>query len=143
MDRIRPSLKHGIFTGIFLILYFLLISLFDLSTNPVYSFFNVFICGMGIYFALNEQNKKKKGFKYITGFKTGLLTGFYATVIFSIFFAFYANYTPGFAQKLTDYIGFDIAFGLLVATVAVMGLASVLIITFTLMQVLKRKWYLG
>ncbi len=135
----KPSLKYGIFTGVYLILYFLLISLFGLQSNPIYSFFNVIILFMGIYYALLDISKGKYQLKYLDGIKTGLMTGVYATIIFTLFFGFYADNNPKFIRDLIHHAGMDVNFAILILTVGTMGAVSTMITTFLLMQYFKRK----
>ncbi len=144
MKKSSVPLVYGIFIAIALIAYFLLLALFDLHENPVYSVFNMVISGVGIYFAIKKYREKKGGkFKYQKGFMAGLTAGFIATVIFTGFFAIYATeLNPDFPLELltmweTDWF---VNIGLLVFTVALMGFATSFVVSLAIMQLLKPSW---
>ncbi len=144
MKKLSVPLKFGLFISIGLIVYFLLISLFDAHTNPFFSLFNPVIVGVGMFLAITTY-KKEKGpkFKYQKGFKTGIITGFLATIIFTIFFAFYATeLEPDFMQRLLSqwYSNDYINIGILIFTVALMGFATTVVLTLAFMQILKDSW---
>lgn len=143
MKSQNTSLKYGIFTAVVLIVYFLFLGAIGLNANPAYSFVNAVISAVGISISLKSLHQKEKdGLDYYTGFKTGLMTGVYATIIFTIFFITYYSYDKSFAAKLLDNIKLDIDTGLLFLSVAVMGLASSLVITLALMQLHKKKQHI-
>lgn len=124
-----------------LIAYFLLLSLFGLHINPAFSVFNMVILGTGLYFAITRY-KAEKGAKYRfqKGFMVGLTTGFLATILFTGFFAIYATeLEPGFLEELITMWETDwyVNIGMVVFTVALMGFASTLVITFAWNQLLK------
>ncbi|SOC79066.1 Protein of unknown function [Salinimicrobium sediminis] len=144
MKRSSVPLMYGIFIAVALIAYFLLLSLFDLHKNPVYSVFNLVITGIGIFMAIKAyRDKKQSKFKYQKGFIAGLTTGFIATIIFTAFFAIYASVlNPGFEEEVitmweTDWF---VNMGMLVFTVALMGFATSLVVTLTIMQLYKPSW---
>ena len=90
MKKIGLPIRFGIAISASLIAYFLILSLFNVHTSPIYSLFNSGIIAFGIYeaiksFKLTEGDK----FNFTNGFTTGIFTGFIATIIFTIFFAFY------------------------------------------------------
>lgn len=135
------AVKYGVITGVVLILYLLLLYLFDLHTEPIFSILNGAITGAGIYGAIEEyQHRKNKDFKYHKGFMVGLLTGFFGTVIFTIFFAIFASnidnqlFDQWWQQRYSQNLG------LLIFVVAVMGFATTVVITLTLMQWFKSSW---
>lgn len=144
MKRSSVPLMYGIFIAIALIAYFLLLAIFELHKNPVYSVFNMVITGVGIFLAIKKYRDVKLGkFKYQKGFMAGLSTGFIATVIFTAFFAIYASeLNPDFSEELitmweTDWF---VNIGMLVFTVALMGFATTLVVTLTIMQLYKPTW---
>ena len=144
MKNSSVPIKFGLFISIGLIVYFLLISLFDAHTNPFFSFFNPVIVGIGMFLAINAYKKKKGGkYKYQKGFKTGVITGFLATIIFTIFFAFYATeLEPDFIEKMLARWDSDwyINIGMIIFTVALMGFATTVVLTLAFMQILKDSW---
>lgn len=139
----KPSLPvlYGIFTAGGLIAYFLLLLLFGLHVNPAYSIFNLVILGVGLYLVVNKY-KKVKGdkFKFQKGIMTGLMTGFIATAIFTAFFAVYASeLNPDYINELitmwdTDWL---VDVGMVIVTVALMGIASTAVISFAFVQLIK------
>jgi len=91
MKEIALPLRFGIAISGCLIAFFLIMSLFNLHTSPVFSLFNAVIIGFGIYEAIRSYKLRQGSkFNYTGGFITGILTGFVPTIIFTIFFAFYA-----------------------------------------------------
>ncbi len=144
MKNLSVSIKFGLAIAAGLILYFLILSAFGLHVNPLYSFFNSVIVGVGMFLAINyyKGNKGSK-FKYQKGFKTGMYTGFIATIIFTIFFAFYATeLEPDFLERLLTMWDSDwyINIGMVLFTVALMGFATTVVLTLTFMQIFKDTW---
>lgn len=138
-------LRYGIILGVILIVYFLILSLFDLHTYVWFSLFNAVFTGIGIFMATRDYKARKKNFKYQKGFMAGLKTGFIATVIFTVFFAIYAsNINPTFTDALLDNWNMlpdsGTGFGQIILVVATMGLISTLVLTFACMQLFKESW---
>lgn len=138
-------LKYGVVLGIVLIVYFLILSLFDLHTYVWFSMINAVLTGVGIFMTTKDYKQKKKNFKYQKGFMAGLKTGFIATVIFTVFFAIYAsNINPTFTDELLS--NWDMipttgtGFGQIVLVVATMGFASTFVLTLACMQLFKDSW---
>ena len=141
MKRFALPIRFGIVTSGCLIAYFLILSLFGLHTNVFYSLFNGVITGFGIYEAIKYLRiRDREGFSYSKGFSAGLVTGFVATLIFTIFFAFYATeVNSGFLEALSsvffkDFKNFE---GIVFFTVAIMGFATTLVLTLSFMQLFK------
>ena len=87
MKKISLSLRFGLVTSAILIAYFLVLALFDLHKNPLYSLFNSIITSFGIYEVIRLRKLQDiNTFSYAEGFKTGIFTGFIATLIFTGFF---------------------------------------------------------
>ena len=118
----------------------MVLSLFNLHTNFFYSLFNGVITGFGIYEAIKFRRLEEgRNFGYVKGFSTGIVTGFMASLIFTVFFAFYATevntvflaqlYDKGFKKLHYE--------GIVFLTVAIMGIATSLILTLTFMQLFK------
>jgi len=138
MKNQRISLTYGIITGIVLIVYFLILGIIGWNSNPFFSFVNAGICAIAIFLAIKNRSRiDGKKFKYQNGFATGLLTGFYATIIFTIFFGFYYTNNTDFANKLLDKISLNPQEGILIFSVAIMGFASTLVVTLAIMQLFK------
>ncbi|HET8854793.1 MAG TPA: DUF4199 domain-containing protein [Salinimicrobium sp.] len=144
MKKSRIPLYYGLFIAIGLIAYFLLLSLFGVHNNPIYSVFNIVIVGVGMFAAISKyRTRKGSKFKYQKGFMAGLMTGFIATVIFTFFFGVYATeLNPGFLGELitmweTEWF---VDIGMVLFTVALMGFTTTLVLTFAFMQLLKDSW---
>lgn len=144
MKNLKIPIKFGIVIAIGLIVYFLITSIFGAHTNPLFSLLNPLIVGIGMFAAIKHYRKKRGSkFKYQKGFRTGLVTGFLATIIFTIFFAFYATeIQPDFIEKLLSTWDSDwyINIGMVIFTVALMGFATSVVLTLAFMQLLKDSW---
>ena len=144
MKKVSLPIRFGLIMSVILIAYFLILSLFNIHTNPVYSFLNAFITVFGIYETVRYY-KLEQGddFSYSKGIIAGLISGFIATVVFSIFFLFYiteinSDFIPGLLET-TNY-GSDVSVGVVTFTVIVMGLATTVISALTVMQYFKKSW---
>jgi len=140
MKFILP-VRFGIATSGSLIAYFLILSLFELHTNVFYSLFNGIITGFGIYEAIKYLRiENKPTFNYGRGFAAGIVTGFVATLIFTIFFAFYATeINIDFLPELSEqwFKNENTGAGIVFFTVAIMGFATSLVLTLSFMQLFK------
>lgn len=135
------SIRFGIVTSAVLIAYFLILALIGKHTNVFYSLFNTVITGFGIYETIKYTKLRQgKGFSYGNGFTAGIVTGFIATLLFTIFFALYATeLDTDFLDRLSkvwskDYKNFE---GIVFFTVAIMGFATSLVLTLSFMQLFK------
>ncbi|WP_191858659.1 DUF4199 domain-containing protein [Hanstruepera ponticola] len=144
MKKVSLPIRFGLIMSVILIAYFLILSLFNIHTNPVYSFLNAFITVFGIYETVRYY-KLEQGddFSYSKGIIAGLISGFIATVVFSIFFLFYiteinSDFIPGLLET-TNY-GSDVSVGVVTFTVIVMGFATTVISALTVMQYFKKSW---
>lgn len=141
MKNITTTLRFGLVTSAVLIAYFLLLSLFNLHTKPAFSFFNAVITTFGIYEAIRiSKLKNPNSFSYSEGFKTGLITGAIATIVFTIFFLVYstevnAEFLPELLNSMNG--SFNINAGLITFIVAIMGFATTVVSTLTVMQIFK------
>lgn len=140
MKKFSYPITYGVLIAIGLIAYFLILSIFGLHINPAYSIFNLVILGTGLYFAVTRY-KEEKGpkFRFQKGFMVGLASGFLATILFTGFFALYAELDSGFFEELitmweTDWF---VNIGMVIFTVALMGFASTLVITYAWAQLHK------
>lgn len=141
MKNLSISIRFGLIMSVCLIAYFLILAILNLHINPLFSIFNGFIIGFGIYETIN-YSKLKEGdqFNYINGFKYGLISGSIATLIFTIFFTFFATeIDPKFIYNLLGSISgeYEIHVGLVSFIVAIMGFSSTVILTLTAMQLFK------
>lgn len=144
MKKVGLPVRFGLIISGILIAYFLILSLFDKHTNPIFSFLNAGITAFGIfetirYYKLELANE----FSYSKGIIAGLVSGFVATIVFSGFFLFYiTEINDSFIISLTETanVGYDISVGLVTFTVAIMGIATTLISSLTVMQYFKKSW---
>ena len=141
MKNLTLPIRFGIVTSAVLIAYFLILSLMGKHTNVFYSLFNGVITGFGIYETIKYTKLRQgKGFSYGNGFTAGITTGFIATLLFTIFFAFYSTELDStYLDELSkvwskDYKNFQ---GIVFFTVAIMGFATTLILTLSFMQLFE------
>ena len=142
MKNLSLPIRFGLVTSAVLVAYFLVLALVHKHTNPAFSFVNAIITGFGIYEAVRlSKLKDPDNFSYGEGFKTGIITGFVATIVFTIFFLFYATevnieFLPELLHKLKG--GFNADIGMVTFVVAVMGLATTVVSSLTVMQLFKK-----
>lgn len=141
MKQLALPVRFGIATSGCLIAYFLILSLFGLHTNVFYSLFNGVITAFGIYETIKYLRlRDRDSFGYGKGFMAGMATGFVATLIFTMFFAFYSTeINAGFLEELSsvffkDFRNFE---GIVFFTVAIMGFTTTLVLTLSFMQLFK------
>ncbi|MGB5647307.1 DUF4199 domain-containing protein [Muriicola sp.] len=141
MNKVALPIRFGIAASGSLIAYFLILSLVDLHTNVFYSLFNGVITGFAIYEAIKYfKIQEKEKFSYGTGFKAGLVTGFMATLVFTIFFAIYSTeIDPEFLEHLSSqwFSSFESFEAIVFFTVAIMGFATTIVLTLSFMQLFK------
>lgn len=141
MKNSTLPIRFGLVTAAALVAYFLILSLFNKHTNIFYSLFNGVITGFGIYETIKYLKLKEgRSFDYGKGFKFGLTTGVVATLLFTFFFMVYSTeLNPLFLEQLSaawakDYSNFT---AIVFFTVAIMGMATSLVLTLTFMQLFK------
>ncbi len=144
MKKLSLSIRFGLVTSAMLIAYFLILALFNKHTNPAFSFFNAIITAFGICEVIRlKKLENLEDFTYQEGFKTGIVTGFIATFVFTAFFLFYATeIKPAFLSELLQTIkgDFNVSIGMVTFIVAVMGLATSVVVVLTVMQFFKKTW---
>ncbi len=142
MKNLSLPIRFGLVTSAMLIAYFLVLALVGKHTNPAFSFVNAIITGFGIYEAIRlSKLENPDNFSYGEGFKTGIITGFVATIVFTIFFLFYATeVNSAFLSELLQKMkgGFNTNIGMVTFVVAVMGLATTVVSSLTVMQLFKK-----
>ncbi len=141
MKKIILPVRFGLVTSAVLIAYFLFLALLDKHINPIFSFVNAAITAFGIYEAIRVYKLEQgDAFTYTSGFSTGIVTGSTATIVFTIFFLFYSTeINVDFLDQLLKTMnrGFDINDGLITFIVAIMGFATTVVSTLTVMQIFK------
>lgn len=134
-------IRFGIAATGGLIAYFLILALFGQHTNVFFSLFNAVITGFAIYEVIKYTKiRLGEGFTYSKGFTNGIITGFVATILFTIFFAFYSTeVNTDFLENLSkqwadNYSNFE---AIVFFTVAIMGFSTSLVLTLSFMQLFK------
>lgn len=143
MNRFVLSVRFGIALASSLIAYFLVLSLFGLHTNPFFSLFNGVITGFAIYEAIRYKRiELKSDYSYTEGFQAGIVTGFLATVLFTIFMAVYVTEVdPNFISNIAETFSksYNIGVGVFSFTVLLSGFATTVVLTLSFMQLFKHK----
>ena len=138
------ALKYGLYVTTSLIAYFLILRLFSLHENPWLRLFNgVFMCG-GIYFAIKYYKSiSKENFSYINGAKTAIITGFIATLLFTVFMAIYMfHIDTTFTEKLlgNSFVDYEVGANILLFLIFIEGLASTVVLALAFMQIFKKSY---
>ncbi|WP_298755916.1 DUF4199 family protein [uncultured Psychroserpens sp.] len=140
----KVALRYGIFITISLIAYFLILKLFNLHENPWLRLFNGIVMSLGIYYAIKHYKLiSKDEFSYINGAKTGLVTGFVATVIFTVFMAIYMFHLDlPFTEKLLGdwFKDYEVGANILLFIIFIEGLASTVVLSLGFMQLFKKSY---
>ena len=141
MTAYALPIRYGLATSGSLIAYFLVLSLFGLHTNVFYSLANGIFMGFGIFEAIKAfRLSEGKDYNFGKGFAAGAVTGVTATFVFTLFFAFYSTeinleFLPNLATVFFDDLrGFE---GIVFLTVAIMGIATTVVLTLAFMQLFK------
>jgi len=144
MVKLKIPILYGAIIAICLAAYFLILSLFGLHVNPVYSIFNGVIMAAGLFLALKAYKKSKGNkFKYQKGFSVIFITGVNATVIFLIFFGLYATeFNPRFLDDLISMWAtfYNTNIGIVLFTIALMGFSTSIVLALAYMQLFKDSW---
>ena len=144
MINLKIPILYGIIIATCLAAYFLILSIFGLHINPVYSIFNGVIMAVGLWLALKAYRKSKGNkFKYQKGFSLIFITGINATVIFVIFFGLYATeLNPGFLDQLINMWAtfYNTTIGIVLFTIALMGISTSIVLALAYMQLFKDSW---
>jgi len=142
MNNLALPVRFGIIISAVLVSFFLILSLLGLHTRPFFSLFNGVITGLGIYETIRYYKLEQgNNFTYAGGFAAGIIAGFAATFIFTGFFLFYATEAnPGFLANLLEVFkgDYNVGVGLVSFVVAIMGLATSVVLTLTCMQFFKK-----
>ncbi|WP_452222768.1 DUF4199 domain-containing protein [Lacinutrix chionoecetis] len=141
MKNFTLPIRFGIVISALLIAYFLVLALFNLHTNPIFSLGNGIITGFGIFEVIKYHKiKEGKAFSYGSGFAQGIIAGFLATIIFSVFFLLYATeLNPTFLENILEVFkgDYNVGIGVVCFVVAIMGFSTTVVLTLTFMQLFK------
>jgi hypothetical protein len=137
----KIGIKTGVITSLALIAYFLIMKFLGLERVLEFRYFNFFILLAAISYAINKlKHENEEEDFYLKGMAIGFYTSVVAIFIFSFFISFYLAFIdPSFMK----YIQTTVSHGQLFNTPVVFlilfmeGLASGVIITFTMMQFFK------
>jgi len=142
MKNFALPIRFGIVLGALLISFFLVLSLFGLHTHPAYSLGNSIIVGFGIYETIRYYKlEQSNAFSYSGGFTVGIVAGFLATLMFTVFFLLYTTeINSDFLLNLLSVFkgDYNVSVGLVTFVVAIMGFATTVVLTLTCMQLLKK-----
>lgn len=143
MNKFTLPIRFAFALTTSLIAYFLVLSLIDLHTNPIFSLFNGVITGFAIFEAIRYRRiETGADYNYTTGFSAGIVTGFIATILFTLFMSIYATeIDPSFLSELvSDYAThYDVGVASFSFVVLLMGLATTVVLTLSFMQLFKNK----
>ncbi|WP_044404970.1 DUF4199 domain-containing protein [Lacinutrix sp. Hel_I_90] len=141
MKNFTLPIRFGLVMSASLIAFFLFLALFNLHTNPLFSLGNGLITGFGIFETIRYHKLEKgKDFSYSSGFTVGIVSGFIATIIFTLFFLLYATeINKDFLLELLTVFerDYEVGIGLVVFVVAIMGFSTTVVLTLTGMQYFK------
>ncbi|QLE02833.1 DUF4199 domain-containing protein [Galbibacter sp. BG1] len=144
MKNYSSAIKYGSLTGIALIIYFLILSLFGLHQYPILGALNIAIIATAMYYGMRDFKANFTGnFLYRHGFAAGMIIGFMGTVIFTIFFALYVTeLNSDFLNSFMTEWKFEWSsnMGMLLLTIILMGFALSVVLTLSYMQLLKKSW---
>lgn len=142
MFKFALSIRYGFALAASLIAYFLILSLFDAHTNPIYSMFNMVITAFAVYDVIrSRKHELRDQFKYYNGVSAGLATGFVGTVFFAIFMSVYtSDINPDFLNNLASHFlhNSDVNPMMFSFVVVIMGFATTVVMTLTFMQLFKK-----
>lgn len=138
------STTYGLLTGGAFIIFFLLLSIVGWHEKPWLRVFNGVILAGGVLLSIKEYRKATGNYmKYYSGFRTGLFTGFIATLTFMLFMAIYMFVLDtDFHMRImkTWFAEYSQGPVLLLFVIFVEGLSSSMILTLITMQGQKTSW---
>lgn len=137
----QTGIQYGIQIAAVLIVYFIIMTIFNLSQNVSFRFLNIFIIMGGIYYAIKDYQKthEKSEGDYLEGIGVGLSSVFVSTVIFSLFMYSYMKYLdPHFIQLIQENsFGEVMNIYIITFSIFIEGLGFGAVGTFIAMQWLK------
>lgn len=140
----KKAIQYGSVIAFGLIAYFLIVRLLGLHENPWLRLFNGILVAFGIYKVIKDLKAERgKKFRYFDGFKAGIVSGFTATLIFTLFMAIYIFHIDvGFAEKIMAMNIGSVSSepGLLLSIILIEGFASSVILSLLFMQKFKPSW---
>jgi hypothetical protein len=135
--------KYGLYLGLTLIAYFILIDLIGLADQIYFSFFNAILTGGSLYLAIKDVYRiEKDEFKYMDGYQAALLTGLIGSTLFTVFMAIYFfEIRPELAASIQEQIAVagDSTYALLMF-VFLSGVATSVVSAIILIPIFKKSW---
>jgi hypothetical protein len=121
---------------------------FNLTEQIHLRYFNFFILGAGILFAMTRyKNSNNNHVEYLEGFFLGMFTTAVASTLFAVFVGIYLSFNPGFMNYIMSValMGDYLTPSACALIVAIEGGISGLIITFASLQYYRRfeAWHAG
>ena len=139
------AIRYGLMTTVWLIAYFLIMKLVGLVHILELRTLNfVFLVG-GIYLAIRRYKKHNDSTTYLQGIGIGLLTSAVAVLPFALFIFIYLQLDQGLLNYIIeqDQFGQHLNSYILSFIVAFEGFFSGMILTFIIMQYMKRSHVKG
>jgi hypothetical protein len=141
------SIKFGFYTGLSLIIFFLIMKIFGFHRNLDLHYLNMIFLFFGLMFSIRKIKLFSRELKYLEGLKIGVIVTIFSILILNFFMLFYEFLIdPSFLKLLQEKISFGyeksntvtslIVFGL----IFIEGLSSGFIFTYMLMQYFKNDY---
>ena len=141
------SIKFGFYTGLSLIIFFLIMKIFGFHRNLDLHYLNMIFLFFGLMFSIRKIKLFSGELKYLEGLKIGVIVTIFSILILNFFMLFYEFLIdPSFLKLLQEKISFGyeksntvtslIVFGL----IFIEGLSSGFIFTYMLMQYFKNDY---
>lgn len=138
------SIKAGVYTSVGLILYFMLMKVFNLHHHLALHYLNVVILFLGLRYAIKHIKLITGDIKYFEGLKAGVIVSLISVFLFNVFLLAYETLIdPSFLIFLKDKISLGNFFNNqetiidIIGLITAEGLSSGFIMTFILMQYYK------
>lgn len=138
----KKTIPYAIYTGLGLIVYFIIMKIIGLEENFILRIFNFFILAFGVFQLLrNSIVRSNEPVDYLTGLKMGLLLTIISVLIFVVFLGLYIKFFDNNFLNIMRNAGLWAFTQISISQVAVVifmeGIASGAIITFGWMQYFK------
>lgn len=140
----RTSLSAGIFTGLGLIVFFLIMWFFNLHEHLELHYLNIIVLFFGLRYAIKKIRSISGEIRYFEGLKAGVIVSVISVVVFNVFMLVYATLiNPSFLDFMESKINLGVFTSInetmidIMGLIIVEGLSSGFILTFILMQYYK------
>lgn len=142
--KITPEtngVRYGLYTSIFMMVYFVAASFIKLTERIEFSFLNGVILAVGVCFAIVQFKRSRDGrMAYLAGFGTGIITAIVASVAFAFFFILYAGViNPHIMDGLQaqDLFGYELSVTIAFLAIILQGAMAGMIVSLIAMQYYK------